>query len=278
MPELPEVETMRRGISGAIGGTVVKAHKCRCSKKPLAMNVTWTSLARRIKGQQIEAIDRRGKRLMLKFANQWTLVIEPRMTGLMLVSDPPTDEHTRFWLEISGGKVEQVMYWDRRGLGQVFLLDQAGLDAYLSPDRIGPDAIEISADQLRQNLKERRIAIKVGLLDQKAIAGVGNIYASEILHLAGIDPRKKCNRISKSDWELIHQKTLLVLNTAIKHEGSTLSDGTYRNALNDPGSYQNEHRVYDRESETCPTCQQGKVQRVVQAQRSTYFCSACQRK
>ena len=115
---------------------------------------------------------------------------------------------------------------------------------YLSPKRIGPDATTITAEQLRANLKDRKIAVKVGLLDQKAIAGVGNIYASEILHLCGIDPRRRCNKISKKDWNLVHKKTLLVMETAIRAEGSTLSDGTYRTALNDPGNYQNEHRVY----------------------------------
>ena len=247
MPELPEVETMRRGIAGAQGATVLKARQSRCRKKPLTMNVSWPSIARRLRNRKITAVDRHGKRLILRFDNAWSMVIEPRMTGLVLVDQPPTDEHMRFELELTGGKCERVAYWDRRGLGQIFLLDETGLAEYLSPERIGPDAIEITAEQLRENLQDRKIAIKVGLLDQKAIAGVGNIYASEILHLAGIDPRKRCSRITRKQWPVIHQQTLLVLNSAIHHEGSTLADGTYRNALNDPGGYQHEHRVYDRE-------------------------------
>ncbi|GAG53586.1 unnamed protein product, partial [marine sediment metagenome] len=116
------------------------------------------------------------------------------MTGLMLVGEPPTAEHLRFEIELTGADCDRIAFWDRRGLGQVFLLDKNGLSEYVSPARIGPDALDITPEQLRDNLKNRRIAIKVGLLDQKAIAGVGNIYASEILHLAGIDPRKRCNR------------------------------------------------------------------------------------
>ena len=278
MPELPEVETMRRGILGALGATVVRVRKCRCKKKPIGTNEEWSVIARRLKGKTVSSIDRHGKRLILRFGTKWSMVIEPRMTGLMLVNDPPTEEHMRFEIELQGGKHEQVGFWDRRGLGQVYLLDQAGLEEYLSPNRIGPDALEITEEQLRTNLKERRIAVKVGLLDQKAIAGVGNIYASEILHLCGVDPRRKCNRVSKKDWSEIHDRTLLVMRVAIDHEGSTLADGTYRNALNDPGQYQNEHRVYDREGMSCPTCRVGTIQRIVQAQRSTYYCNKCQRR
>lgn len=238
----------------------------------------WSTIARRLRNREITEIDRHGKRLMLWFDKKMILVIEPRMTGLMLVSDPPTKEHLRFEFDLDGGKHEQIAYWDQRGLGQVFLLDRAGLAEYLSPKRIGPDAIRISPEQLRDNLTDRKIPIKVGLLDQKAIAGVGNIYASEILHLCGIDPRKRCHRISRREWSRVHEKTLLVLETAIQYEGSTLSDGTYRNSLNDEGSYQNEHRVYDREGMKCPTCRMGSIRRIVQAQRSTYFCNQCQKR
>jgi len=278
MPELPEVETMRRGILEALGCRVQVARQLPCPKKPLAMNVSWTQIAKRLKGREITAIDRHGKRIILAFDQKHWLVIEPRMTGLLLVDQPPTLEHLRFEIALENGCFDRIAYWDRRGLGQLFLLNKAGLDQYLSPQRIGPDALTISPEQLRDNLKPRKISVKVGLLDQKAIAGVGNIYASEILHLAGVDPRKKCQRVSKKQWELIHEKTLLVLEKAIQMEGSTLSDGTYRNALNDPGGYQNHHRVYDREGLACPTCQVGSIRRIVMAQRATYFCPQCQRR
>ncbi len=276
MPELPEVETMRRGIAGARNAIVSHARKIRCRKKPLKMNLPWREIARRIRQRRITAVDRHGKRLILEFDRQWWMVIEPRMTGLVLVDQPPTQEHLRFELQLEGGSCERIAFWDRRGLGQVFLLDEQGRADYLSPRRIGPDAIQITAAELRDNLRNRRVAIKVGLLDQKAIAGVGNIYASEILHLAGIDPRTRCCRIRHRQWPQIHAQTQHVLETAIRHEGSTLSDGTYRNALNDPGSYQSEHRVYDREGLPCPTCRLGTIRRLVQAQRSTFFCGKCQ--
>ena len=145
------------------------------------------------------------------------------------------------------------------------------------PDRVGPDALDSSAELLRTQLGESRRAIKVALLDQRAVAGIGNLYASEILHLAKIHPEVACNDLPPAAWRRLHEAILVVLEAAILHEGSTLSDGTYRNALNQSGDYQNHHRVYDREGELCLTCQREKIVRLVQAQRSTFFCPRCQK-
>jgi formamidopyrimidine-DNA glycosylase len=118
----------------------------------------------------------------------------------------------------------------------------------------------------------------VALLDQRAIAGVGNLYASEMLHRSRIHPAARCYRLSRDQWTRLHAAMLEVLHSAIEHEGSTLSDGTYRNALNQQGGYQNLHLVYDRAGEECPTCQAATLRRIVQAQRSTFYCPACQRR
>jgi formamidopyrimidine-DNA glycosylase len=120
--------------------------------------------------------------------------------------------------------------------------------------------------------------IKVALLDQRAVAGIGNLYASEILHLVGIHPARSCRRLRPGDWPRLADAIHKVLETAIRYEGSTLSDGTYRNALNESGSYQAYHRVYDRAGERCLCCGRGRIMRIVQAQRSTFFCPLCQRK
>ncbi len=116
----------------------------------------------------------------------------------------------------------------------------------------------------------------MALLDQRALAGVGNLYASEILHTAGIHPQARCDRLRRGDWQRLHAAMRSVLKEAIRFEGSTLGDGTYRNALNQAGSYQNHHRVYDRAGETCAVCGRAQVERIVQAQRSTFFCPRCQ--
>ncbi len=119
-------------------------------------------------------------------------------------------------------------------------------------------------------------SIKVALLDQRALAGVGNLYASEILHVAAIHPQKRCNQIRSEEWQRIHAAMWNVLEAAVRHEGSTLSDGTYRNVLAQNGGYQNQHRVYDKAGKTCTTCRAAVIQRIVQAQRSTFFCRHCQ--
>ena len=116
----------------------------------------------------------------------------------------------------------------------------------------------------------------MALLDQRALAGVGNLYASEILHLARVHPQRRCDQLRIREWQRIHAAMIEVLEQAIRYEGSTLGDGTYRNALNEQGGYQNHHRVYDRAGQKCRTCGQSVVERIVQAQRSTFFCRRCQ--
>ncbi len=276
MPELPEVETMRRGLLGAVGCRVVSARRTRCRKKPLFFQPAWPWIARRIHQQTISDIGRHGKRLTIRFGQRWTMVIEPRMTGLVLVERPPSQAHLRFEIRLGEGDCQQIRYWDRRGLGRVYLFDRQQLADYLDPRQIGPDALTILPDELKTQLKHRSIPIKVGLLDQKAVAGVGNIYASEILHRAGMDPRTSCRRVSHVQWHRIHRCLTEVMNQAIEFEGSTLSDGTYRNALNDPGAYQNQHLVYDRADEMCLSCEASRIQRIVQSQRSTFYCPRCQ--
>jgi formamidopyrimidine-DNA glycosylase len=168
------------------------------------------------------------------------------------------------------------LFWDRRGLGLVRLVSPNEFEQLYGDERVGPDALQTSAEVLHERLGRSRRAIKVALLDQRAVAGIGNLYASEILHLAVIDPRRSCDRLRPADWQRLHAAAIEVLEAAIRHEGSTLSDGTYRNALNQTGDYQNHHRVYDRAGEPCGICRRP-IERIVQAQRSTFFCPSCQR-
>jgi formamidopyrimidine-DNA glycosylase len=275
MPELPEVETMRRGIAVIAGSTIVGAERLKCSRRPILMQPQAATLVKRLAGQQIAEVGRLGKRVVLRLASGERLIFEPRMTGLVLVADPPTHEHLRFRLDVEHRSVPHVWYWDRRGLGSVRLLDERQFSAQLGNGKLGPDALALSAEELRGRLEKSKRAIKVALLDQRAVAGIGNLYASEILHLARIHPAKRCDLLKAEQWEAIHTHMLAVLNLAIRYEGSTLADGTYRNALNQSGGFQNHHRVYDRAGESCRQCN-GSIVRIVQAQRATFFCPGCQ--
>jgi formamidopyrimidine-DNA glycosylase len=278
MPELPEVETMRRGIAGIAGSTIAAAARLPCKRRPILIQPRPATLAKRLVGRTIAEVGRLGKRVVLRISSGDRLIFEPRMTGLVLVADPPSEEHLRFRLDLADGPIPHVWYWDRRGLGSVRLVSEKQLAEQLGSVKLGPDALALSAENLRERLGTSRRAIKVALLDQRAVAGIGNLYASEILHLAGIHPAKRCDLLRPEQWQLIHARMLEVLHDAILHEGSTLSDGTYRNALNKAGGYQNMHRVYDRAGEPCANCRGGTIVRIVQAQRATFYCPACQRK
>jgi formamidopyrimidine-DNA glycosylase len=278
MPELPEVETMRRGIRPIIGHRIAAVERPPCRLRPIVLEPRIDSLARRMHDRTIIDVGRRGKRILLELEDRQWLVIEPRMTGLVLLADPPGPEHLRLRLRLRGGAIPEMLFWDRRGLGTVRLLSAGEFATRLGPDRLGPDALEVSAESLRQRLAGSQRAIKVALLDQRAVAGIGNLYAAEILHVAGIDPRARCDKLSRPQWQRIAQATRFVLEEAIRYEGSTLADGTYRNALNDPGSYQSLHRVYARAETTCRRCESAQIRRIVQAQRATFFCPNCQRR
>jgi formamidopyrimidine-DNA glycosylase len=279
MPELPEVETMVRGIRPYLLGrsiSDVRLGPCRC--RPILIQPAITRIRKLSTGQRVLSVTRRAKRIVITLENDWSFVIEPRMTGLMLIDSPPSYEHLRFeWQVGHGGDQGSVWFWDRRGLGTLRLLSAIEMESVLGEERLGPDALDMTATMWRERLARTRRPVKVALLDQKLVAGIGNLYASEILHLAKIHPNRGADELPKRMITRLQAATLEILEEAIRHEGSTLGDGTYRNALNQSGGYQNKHRVYAREGELCPTCGRGRIQRMVQAQRSTFYCGRCQK-
>lgn len=265
---------MRRGLSPIEGRAIAAVQQPPCRCRPISIKPPLARLRRRLVGQTIAAVHRSGKRLILALANGESLVFEPRMTGLVLLASPPDEEHLRLRLELAGQPPLALLFWDRRGLGTVRLFAPAELAQWVN-DRLGPDALDISWQALAHRLGRSRRAIKVALLDQQALAGVGNLYASEALFLAGLDPRTPCSSLGPKQWQRLVFALRRVLREAIRHEGSTLADGTYRNALNQSGSYQNHHSVYNRAGLPCRQCG-ASIERLVQAQRSTYFCPRCQ--
>ena len=283
MPELPEVETMCRGIAPVVGGRIRDLRRPRSRLQPIKISPRLSDFRRRVVGRRIGAVGRVGKRVVVELDSGDRVVFEPRMTGLVLLAHPPDMEHLRLVFELSwhwrhASGTRQLLFWDRRGLGVVRLLAPGEFDRECGPQKLGPDALEISPETLAERLGASRRAIKVALLDQRALAGVGNLYASEILHRVRIHPGRTCASLRPMEWRDLHAAMGEVLREAIGHQGSTLRDGTYRVARNRPGSAQILHRVYQRAGQGCLQCGLGQIVRIVQVQRSTFFCPACQRK
>ena len=276
---------MCRCIAPAVGCRIRDVQRPRSRLQSILISPPLAQFRRRAVGRTIAAVRRAGKRVVLELDHEHAdcIVLEPRMTGLVLLADPPNRKHLRLVLQLersasSGSRrAEHILFWDQRGLGVVRLLSHEQFLRCCGPDRLGPDALKITTDTLRGRLGGSRRAIKVALLDQHALAGVGNLYASEILHLARIHPATPCRRLQPAQWSRLHAAMRKVLRAAIRHQGSTLRDGTYRIARNRGGAYQVYHRVYQRAGEPCLQCGAGQIVRIVQAQRSTFFCPACQR-
>jgi formamidopyrimidine-DNA glycosylase len=276
MPELPEVETMRRGIAGIVGSRIDHVRRPTSPLRPIPLRPRLTDFRRRVTGRHVVAVGRAGKRLVVELDSGDRVVFEPRMTGRVLLAEPADPQHVRLAFDLSGGPSRQLLFFSVRGLGGVFLHSSRQFARAVGPNHLGPDALEITADQLHERLESSRRAIKVALLDQRIVAGIGNLYASEILHHAGLHPEVACNRLRPAEWERLHASIREVLDEAIRHQGSTLSDGTYRNAQNEAGGYQHRHQVYQRVGELCRRCGRGRIIRIVQAQRSTFLCPRCQ--
>lgn len=278
MPELPEVETMVRGIrSQVIGRTIQELIACPSACKPILMSPIFSKLRKQLLGRAFTSVRRVGKRVVFQVSDGATLAVEPRMTGLMVLADPPDEHHLRLqWEFQDDGPFRSLWFWDRRGLGTVTRYEKGEFEERYGPDALGPDALEMSLELWRDRCSGSNREIKVLLLDQKAVAGIGNLYASEILHVAQINPRAAAKTLNPEQLDRLTMAVQSVLLKAIDCEGSTLSDGTYRNALNQNGSYQNHHRTYMRAGQPCLTCHTGTIERIVQAQRSTFFCPQCQ--
>jgi len=278
MPELPEVETMRRGIAAIVGSRIRDLRRPRSRLRPIQITPRSSDFRRRVVGKKSAGVGRVGKRVLVQLDSGDSIVFEPRMTGRILLAEPPDTEHVRLIFDLSGGPVRQFLFWNLRGLGVVRLVSPRQFARLFGPDKLGPDALDISADALHERLGTSRRAIKVALLDQRAVAGIGNLYAAEILHRARLHPELRCDQLRPKEWKKLQAAMREVLDEAIRCQGSTLSDGTYRNARNEAGGYQHRHRVYQRAGQKCLECGRGKIVRIVQAQRSTFFCPSCQRR
>ena len=275
MPELPEVETIVRELAPRLEGHRIA--RARLTKSDVLRRVSKPRLLRILKGNTVEEVSRRAKHAVLRLRSGHRLVVQPRMTGSLIVYDRRlTRDESRYAVLIctlEDGRL--FVYRDVRRLGNVWLLDEKGWAAYT--DRLGPEPLDdtFTPFVFAERLRGTRAAIKKAIMDQRRVAGVGNIYANEALFEAGIDPSKPTNKLSLDEFARLHAAVTDVLARAVNSSGTTVRD--YRTGVGEPGRFQFELKVYGRGGEACVTCGKRLVTTHVIDLRATTFCPNCQR-
>ncbi|HEV2199183.1 MAG TPA: bifunctional DNA-formamidopyrimidine glycosylase/DNA-(apurinic or apyrimidinic site) lyase [Bryobacteraceae bacterium] len=268
MPELPEVETVVRSLAPHLPGRRIVAAEFT-SRHVTPGNRA--ALARKLAGRMIHSVARRGKYILIQL-DEGTLTVHLGMTGQLLL-DPPPSDHSYGIFHLDTGV---LVYRDPRQFGSISLLNEgSNARANKSLAKLGPEPLEIAPAEFAARLKTRKIRMKALLLDQTFVAGIGNIYADEILYSAKVHPLAIAARLSKPRVALVHQAMREVLTLAIEHGGSSISD--YVNAAGERGWFQTLHNAYDREGEPCQRCG-GIIKRILVAQRGTHFCPQCQKR
>jgi formamidopyrimidine-DNA glycosylase len=279
VPELPEVETVRRGLDRFVVGARVA--DVVVGRERTVRRTSAQAVIDGLTGTVIEAARRRGKYLLLPLDSGDVLMIHLRMSGqLLVVADaaataPP---HTHVRIRFDDGRA--LWFVDPRTFGEVVVFDPDHVDVEvpeLAALGIDPIADGLDLAQLRGILRPRRRQLKQLLLDQHLVAGIGNIYGDEILHAARLRPDRASDSLDARGERRLHAAIHDVLTAAIEAGGSTLRDAQYVDLFGAGGSYQDAHLVYGRAGERCLTCGRGYVRRIVVAQRSTHFCPVCQR-
>lgn len=273
MPELPEVETIRRSLTDLIVGKTIESAQITYPK--LLKNASPEKFERDLPGRTIAAVKRRGKYLLIEFQDDYVMIIHLRMTGQLRYEKPetPLRKHTHFVLQLSDG--HQLRFVDTRKFGMIFIgsREQAEHDAGLH--RLGPEPLsdDFSVEYLTEVLQGTARKVKSVLLDQQKIAGLGNIYVDESLFRAGIHPESTACCLPPEKVRQLHHSIRQVLRDGIEHRGTTLND--YVDGFGRQGEFQFQLNVYGRKEKPCPVCGAAILKcRVMQ--RGTHLCPVCQ--
>jgi len=285
MPELPEVETIKRILEKVIVGKTIKNIEVRKAK-------IFQGDLQEVIGRKIEGIERRGKMLIIKLSGDKALVVHFKLTGQMIwvpqIGKSVTVGHpipfageqlpaktTHVIFEIDGGR---LFYNDLRQFGWIKIVQSSKLKVQSELEKLGvePFAKEFTVEYLKRIFSRTSRPIKLVLMDQTKIAGVGNIYANEALFEAGILPTKPAKQLDNKEIEQLRKSIIKVLEEGIKHGGSSTKDEAYIKPTGEPGSYQQHFRVYQRAGEKCRKCG-ATIKRINLGGRGTFWCSKCQK-
>jgi formamidopyrimidine-DNA glycosylase len=271
MPELPEVETIRRQLAPLVQGRRLERVEILDARwsRPLAPR----ELADALEGRRVESLGRRGKYLVWDLEEDVHLVQHLRMTGAVLCDPDPEPLHTRVRMDLGQGRRLAIVDPRRFGTGELLLGGKALEEFFAVRLGLEPLDVRFTAEHLRGLARGRTAPIKAFLLDQRRIAGVGNIYADEALFRAGIHPLRSAGRLSLEQYTRLRETTIAALQAGIEARGATIDD--FRHVDGVRGSFQNQFLVHRREGEPCGKCGTTIVKMVV-AGRGTYVCETCQ--
>jgi formamidopyrimidine-DNA glycosylase len=272
VPELPEVETVRRSLEAALVGRRI-AEVTRIAWVRTIAEPSPELFRELLRDRLVTGVERRAKYLVIKLDRDEVLVVHLRMTGRLTLQSPEAepDHHTHVVLRLEDGG--QIFFRDTRKFGRIWLLDAEGFDALQA--RLGREPLDeaLTAEEFRTLLRRRKGRLKPLLLDQKLIAGLGNIYVDEALWCAKLHPLRTVRSLDDDDIDRLHEAIRSVLKAALEHRGTSFSD--YRDALDQPGSNQDFLNVYQRAGQPCPRCGTP-IERMLVAQRGTHYCPSCQ--
>src|SRR6476619_2193529 len=273
MPELPEVETIRRQLEPELRGRRIESVE--------VLDERWTrpvppvEVEHAFAGRRIEHVERRGKYLLLRLEGGRSLAMHLRMTGnLLLDQGSATPRHLRAVIRLEGGG--RLLFTDARSFGQAVILEGDHLDDYFAA-RLGIEPLSkaLTAEELCRLASGRRAPLKSFLLNQLGVAGIGNIYADEALHRAELHPLSPAGSMKPEDCERLRVGIVEALEAGLRSGGASIDD--YRDSRGEPGAMQDEFLVHTREGKPCPRCG-AEIRRIVVGGRSTYFCPSCQRR
>ncbi len=285
MPELPEVETVRRGLERRLVGRRL-TEVCATGERTVR-RTSARQLIDAMEGVTVQAVTRKGKYLVVHGDTQVRMMIHLRMSGQVLVADRslarPAHTHVTARLsDVTGAVDEEFRFVDPRTFGEVVAYRaQDESDVVPELHRLGWDPLTdpgvMTLRRWRAELSGRRRQLKALLLDQSLVAGLGNIYTDEVLHRARLRPDRRSDDVSTPQARRLLEAISTVLAEAVAAGGSSLRDAQYVDVDGRIGNYQSSHRVVDREGQGCLTCGRARIRRITSAGRSTYFCAWCQR-